>query len=206
VRFGLCAALALGCGSEQQVIGECEGDLRINELATDVLFDDTPGIDTGMYAGNEECESKNADWVELFNRGEEEESLCDYALSHDSNPYTWHFCDAAQVVVDCEGAPMPIPDQPPDIPIRASGFLVLVLDGRATWGRRHVPFDLPDRGGWLALWHREGSALELCQKVEYPDLHPNESWGAPSDGDTDAGWRPYKPLDARPPTRGESNR
>jgi hypothetical protein len=63
------------------------------------------------------------------------------------------------------------------------GYLLMWLDGETDEGLNHVSFSLNPSGGELSLFARNGSSYDLVDRVFYPSLGANVSYGRCPDGE-----------------------
>ncbi len=121
----------------------------------------------------------HADWIELFNPGDNTISLAGYGLSDDpDDPRQWIF---------------------PEVSIAAKGYLVVFASGKdqkdPTGAYLHTNFKIDRKGEYLLLTDPEGAVIEQVEPVLLP---PDISYGR--DAEDAAVWV-YYPH----PTPGEAN-
>lgn len=99
------------------------------------------------------------DWIELYNSSDQEVDIAGMGISDDNS---------IKYVFPNTGLKIP-----------GKGFLLLIASGNPSAGPRHINFSLDDDGETIKLFSTSGSVLD---KVEYPSLRKNISYGRISNG------------------------
>jgi hypothetical protein len=141
------ACLLLASRPADLSAGQVESGLLINEImAANVTTVIDP--DFGAFA----------DWIEIYNPGEEAADLSHFTLTDDiRNPVRWSV--------------------PPDTIVPAGGYLLLWADGRDSG--LHTNFRLSRNGEEIALYDPDGRLIDM---VRFGDQAEDVSYGRTSDG------------------------